>query len=1495
MENEMLKKLFLMIEYENDELLDNLELANIKLNKAEAEAILIFKSSLPVSTILIKDFTDYLDNHYIKNIKKQDYIFECSSYSSDSIKEYYRFIIQRLSKNTPKLITSVNYDIEVKGKTLNIKVPSNDKEFSLQRSTILKEYKKFGFIDLDIYLDITSVDSNIAELIRQERKQIINENKQQSKSIEYKILNEGSELVGKPIDLKELPNNEEEYSLFKSQEKSWNFIIQGRIAFFDKDNFEKKGTIKLILTDNEHYAYCVKRKLKAKNELDYFNNIDVGMDAQVQVFPELNPYTKDVSMHIVNMKNTASVQPVTQRTDDEPKKRVELHLHTKMSNLDGVPAMDEYIEASEIFGMKALAVTDHYSCQSFHDLNEYASKHDDFKPLFGLELAFVDEDQIKIAYSPSPIKLQDATYVVFDLETTGFSVNYERIIQISATKIQNGIVVGEFTEFVNPEKQIHPTVVQLTGITNNDVDNAKSRFEVLYSFKKFIQGCILVAHNAEFDISHLYKNFEDLGIDFEPYPVIDTLMLAKALYPDHKSYGLSSLTKLLGVKLDNHHRADADATATAEIFLHMLEEIKSRGIEFHHDLNSLIDKDNSFKYPIPGHINLIAKTQEGIVNLYHILSLASTTYFGSKEPVVTRKILEKYRTGILVGSGCRNSHFFDIAFRKSDKEMEEIIDFYDYIEVQPMNTFDYYKNHMNDHVYAYTDTIKRIIHMAKKHGIPVCATGDCHQINNEDVLYRKILVATDAVGGGYHYMRFEKEIPSEYFMTTREMLDEFSFLGEQLAYEIVVENTNLIADACEKVQAFTSKPLPPKDDFMASRGIPSAEEYVKTNVQSKAEQIYGNILPPMVKDRIKGELEAICDNKFSTIYLISKLLVEKSRNDGYVVGSRGSVGSSFVAYLMNITEVNSLPPHYYCPRCHYSTFKMSPEEKNRYGIRKDEEQFVELLDSVYSGYDLPYNKCPICGGDLKRDGHDIPFETFLGVPSDPKTPDIDLNFSGENQRNIHEYIRELFGETKAFRAGTIQACKDKISYAIVRDYFDLENETREKEGLSPIIHQKAEIEAISNQINGIKRTSSQHPGGIVVVPSDHEIYEITPVQYPGDSKDRSWMTTHFEYHSFEKNLFKLDVLGHDDPTVIRYLMKYVKLYPEEFPFDDALDIPVDDNNIYQMMNGTKVLGVDANDIASSIGTYGISEFGTVFVRGLLEEARPKTFAELVKVSGLSHGTDVWKDNAEALLLGEAKGYPKQQFKDIIGCRDDIMLDLISFGVPADLAFQTMEFVRKGKPTKDAKKWLGFVEKLQGYNVPEWYIWSCSKIKYMFPKAHATAYVIMALRIAWFKLYRPIYFYSAILSKKMVAYDVDTMRGGIARIRPELERLRAIPQNERKAKDDDLITTLELALEMCVRGFKFYNVNRDESEALDFRVSEDKQGLYIPFAAIDGLGGAQAEQIVKAREEKPFTTKKDFEQRTRVSKTLIKKLEDLGVFEGLQDDSQLTLDLNFDDL
>lgn len=1488
----MINKLLNELGLQENSSLSSLKITKIDLNKDSNEASFYFESDEPVKSNDIKELILSAKDKKVFGVEHIIVDFKFNKYTGQNLFDYFEMIISMLSKDTPSLLSSIDYKkhYNIDTNTFEVRVPSVDYSFILLKNKLESLMRKYGFKDIKVEFEIEKSISDLENLIKKEKQQFLKDViKKEKDTGAWEVLEPDKEFYGRELSIKEVPDNQTEYELLKAQESRWIFQFSGTIDFYDKESFEKKSLAKFILNDGESCCYFEKKvQSNNRNHFLYFSNIERGMDCVVQGIPRLMQ-NGDVVISVINMKHSTSIKPITYREDNANNKRVELHLHTKMSAQDGIPSMEDYCNCATIFGHKALSVTDHGGVQSFHELYDFAKKHPDIKPIYGVELNYVDEDKVLIAHGPKDIRLEDATFVVFDFETTGFSVNYERIIEISAVKMTHGMVTETFSSLVNPEKNIHPSVVQLTGITNKDAETAPNTYETLLKFKEFIDGAILVAHNSPFDMGHLYKNFDNYNIEYSEYPVIDTLILAKALFPNHKKYSLDALCKLLNVSLLKHHRALDDAKATSEIFSHMLRMLMTdKKITLHSEINSILDKDEVFKYPYPKHINLIAQNQTGLVNLYHLVSIASTKYF-TDDATITKKEIEKYREGILVGSGCRNSYFFDMALNKSEKDLKDIISFYDYIEVQPLNSFSNYRNHMDEYQYVITDTIKRIITLAKKYNIPVCATGDCHQINEEDTIYRQILVDTKQVGGKrYHYLHGELNMPSEYYMTTEEMLSEFSFLDESLAYEIVVTNTNKVADSIDNVQAFTNTPFPPKDDFLANLGYPSAEQYVVDTVYERTSKMYGELLPGLVLDRVKRELDSITKNKFSTIYLISELLVKKSLDDGYVVGSRGSVGSSFVAFIMNVSEVNSLPPHYLCPKCHFSAFKMTNEEKEKYGVRTIEQDLIKILDNVDSGYDLPDHNCPICNTLLERDGQDIPFETFLGVPENPKTPDIDLNFSGENQGQIHEYIRELFGRDKAFRAGTILTCKSKTAYAIVKDYFDAQNEKLRLNGEDIVVHRKAEIEAMAQRLVESKRTGSQHPGGIVVVPVDKEIYEITPVQYPGDSSDRTWMTTHFDYHQFDKNLFKLDVLGHDDPTVLKYLMGFVKANPSEFPFDDARKIPVNDRELYKFMAGTECIGLREEDILSRVATYGISEFGTDFVRGLLDGARPKTFAELVKVSGLSHGTDVWKGNAEALINRENPKFPKLPFKDIIGCRDDIMLDLIDYGVPPLLAFKVMEFIRKGEAVRNETKWQGFITELLPYKIPEWFIWSCSKIKYMFPKAHATAYIIMALRIAWFKMYRPIYFYSAILSKKMTQYSPEIMCGGVSLIKPELIRLKNISAFEKKAKDSDLQTTLELSLEMCARGFKFYMIDLYKSDATEFVVSDDKKGLYLPFCSIDSLGPAAAISIVEARKQAPFKTKKDFQERTSVNTTTFEKMEALGIFEGMSEDSQLSI-------
>ncbi|MBU1020113.1 MAG: PolC-type DNA polymerase III [Firmicutes bacterium] len=1069
----------------------------------------------------------------------------------------------------------------------------------------------------------------------------------------------------------------------------------------------------------------------------------------------------------------------------------------------------------------------------------------------------------------------DAIYTVFDIETTGLSVNFDKVIEIAAVRIQHNQIISEYQTYVNPEIPISELTTKITSIKNSDVALAPKIAEVIPEFKAFFEGTVMVAHNAHFDMGFIYEILKEYDLFDGPIPTVDTLQIARSCYGDDlKRFNLKAVARHFKVDLVQHHRAIYDTRATADVFLHMLRDARKQGVLNINEFNRLSDKSDAYKYAISKHINVLVQNEVGLRNLYKIVSLANTDHF-FKESRLKKEVLDKNREGLLVGSGCMNSDFFETALNKSYDELLEKAKYFDYLEIQPLSDFEHFNEDMNDAYDRVASTMQRIIAVGKELNIPVIATGDVHHLLKNEKKYRDIYVQTPVVGGGIHPLSRYKDIPSQFLRTTKEMLEEFNWLGEELSFELVVRNPNLLNDRIDFVRAFKPELYAPTDDFLALDGIPSIENKLIKMVSDRSKELYGRDVPQLVQDRINKEIKSITENKFSTVYYISHLLVKKSLDEGYLVGSRGSVGSSFVATLMNITEVNPLAPHYVCPKCFFSSFKMTTNEKTKYGITTDELALQSILDKADSGFDLPNATCPMCSHELRKDGHSIPFETFLGFKGD-KVPDIDLNFSGDYQPMVHEYIREIFGKERAFRAGTISTVADRTAFGYVRGYLERKNLTM----------RKAEIERIASNITGVKRSTGQHPGGIVVVPNYKEIIDVTPVQFPADDTSSSWRTTHFDYHSFEDNLFKLDVLGHDDPTMIRYLMDYVKNHPIDFPFSEATEIPMDDPEVYKLLNSTEVIGLKKEDVNSEVASFGIPEMGTNFVRGMLRDSRPQTFADIVKISGLSHGTDVWRNNAESLVLGSTK-FGKIPFKEVIGCRDDIMVYLIENGMKNDIAFEIAEFIRKGKPSKDIDAWEGYKLIMREQKIPEWYIWSCGKIKYMFPKAHATAYVMMALRIAWFKLYKPILFYSAYFSKRASDFDVYAFTGGEYEI---VKKMNEIDEKGNRATETEkrLYTVLEIANEMIKRGFTFKPIDINKSDARDFIIDEDNKSLILPFITVDGLGLKVAQSIVDARQESEFKSKDDVKERTSISKTLFTKFEMLDVFKDLPDNSQMNL-------
>jgi len=1487
--NDGLKKLLDLLEIQDDIILEYGVLEAMEVDSVQNTWFFSFVFERPIPILRYRNFIKHLLAlpEKVESLQSVDYITVFEAISDEDLLDYYDYVIDVLTEEDKRIMPLKDYPTDIENGMIKISVPSGAKSASMFRKEIETELERNGFsttVVIEIDHNCKTIDE---EIERANRSFVIsNQSTFNSTEIKYEQLYENKPVDNDFIAIRGIPFDEialEEYRA-KNGNKT-NFSISGTVVSVEIREMRSMSQANIIITDGND-SILVKKRLSSSDERNFCQALGEGYGIRVSGYATFDSYYGEVNLNAIAMAKSNTIIPKNSRFDDLPEKRVELHLHTKMSSLDGVNSIGEYVERAKSWGHTAIAVTDHGTVQSFPDLY-HLTMDKSIKPLYGIELVYVDDEHITITRGESTQMLGDAIYVVFDIETTGLSILYDTLIEIAGVKIKSGTIIGKFQSLINPKKLLSSFTTKLTGITNLMVKEAPSLDKVLRDFYDFSKDSILVAHNADFDLGHIYHNYKDLGIFSGTQPSIDTLTLAKVMYPGRTRYSLDQLCRFLKVPLNEHHRASQDAEATTEIFLHMLKKVKKEGIHRFSDINLTIDSKEVYKYPYPKHINLLVKKQEGLKNLYKLLSSALTTYY-DRDAKIVKSVLDKQRKGILISSSCRNSDFFEIAMNKTREELKEAAAYYDFLEVQPPSTFSYMATDMPEWQTVIQDVIKRVVEVGKELNIPVCATGDVHHLDPEDIKFREIMINTPLVGGGgFHKLYNEASKPSQHFMTTKEMLDEFRFLGDDTAFEIVVSNPNMIAESIDYIQIFPNELYAPTDEFLAEQGVPSIKIKVDSMVRERAEKMYGNPLPQLVKNRMEKELKSVIDHQFSTIYFISHLLVKKSLDDGYLVGSRGSVGSSFVATLMDITEVNPLPPHYLCPKCRFSAFKKNEEEIRLFGATEFETKLKRIFDRTDCGWDLPDQECPVCGTTLKKDGHDIPFETFLGFKGD-KVPDIDLNFSGDYQSEVHEYIRKLFGHNYAFRAGTIGTCGTKTAFAMVRDYYEKINEKREKSQEPALQIRRAEMERLAKGIEGSKRTSGQHPGGIVVVPNNKEIYDVTPIQYPGDSTDTNWKTTHFDYHSFESNLFKLDVLGHDDPTMIRFLMDFVAKEPLEFPFSDPKDIPVDDSDVYKLLSGTEIIGLSPSDINSEVASFGIPEFGTNFVRGMLRDSRPQSFSELVKISGLSHGTDVWNSNAQDLITGKKKEYGKIDFKDIFGCRDDIMTDLINYGMQPTLAFEIMEFVRKGKAQVNPEKWGSYSDLMQQSGIPEWYIWSCSKIKYLFPKAHATAYVLMAMRIAWFKLYRPIYFYSAYFSKRAGIFDVDTFYQGEEAI---IARIKGI-NNDSSERDKNLMTVLEVALEMVKRGFSFAPIDINRSHAIDFLIEPGKKTLLMPFIVVDSLGMNVASSIIEARTEKPFISKQDIKTRTKLSKTLFEKLEDLGAFEGMIEEDQMSLfDLN----
>ncbi|MFE1625533.1 PolC-type DNA polymerase III [Brevibacillus reuszeri] len=1209
--------------------------------------------------------------------------------------------------------------------------------------------------------------------------------------------------------------------IIEIQEEERRVVIQGTV--FNVEVKELRSGRHLLTFNITDYtdSLTVKMFSRDKEDVKMLEALKDGMWVKARGSVQHDTFIREL---VMNANDLNQIEQQIVRKDTAEEKRVELHCHTPMSALDAVASVKSLVSTAAKWGHKAIAVTDHGVVQAFPEAYSVAKKNN-IKCILGME-AYVIEDGIDVVYNLNAENNyaidENTEYVVFDTETTGLNAAEHTIIEVAAVKMKGAEIVDQWTELIDPQLEIGPKTTEITGITNEMLRGQETLDVVLRKFKEFTGDAVLVAHNAEFDKAFINACAKRIGMEPWNNAFLDTLPLARMMYKGMRNYRLGTLAKKFNVELINAHRALDDTVALAHVFQQMLKDIKEAQIKTMAELNERSNAEADYKSGRPFHATILVQNKEGLKNLYKLVTRSHVETF-YRWPRIQRSQLIKYREGLLIGTACKDGELMQAILRgKSIDELKEVAAFYDYLEIQPVAQYSpLLRNEEIPSLETMKGYHKMIVDMGRELDKLVVATGDVHFLNPQDEIFRDVFLLSkgDPVAGNQ---------PPLYLHTTDEMLESFSFLGEELAHEIVVKNTNAIADMIEDVS-----PIP---DKLYTPIIEGADDELRQMCYDKARHLYGDPLPEIVESRLEKELTSIIKHGFGVIYLISQRLVTKSLNDGYLVGSRGSVGSSFVATMSEITEVNPLPPHYRCPNCKHNEF---------------------ITDgSIASGFDLPDKECPSCGTSYAKDGQDIPFETFLGFKGD-KVPDIDLNFSGDYQPRAHKYTQELFGVDYVYRAGTIGTVAEKTAYGYVRKYADERGMTL----------RNAEISRIVNGCTGVKRTTGQHPGGIIVVPSYMEIEDFCPIQFPADDNESEWRTTHFDFHSIHDNLLKLDILGHDDPTVIRMLQDLTGMDPKT--------IPLDDKKTMSIFSTTEALGVTPEQIGTNMGTLGIPEFGTKFVRQMLEDTKPTTFAELVQISGLSHGTDVWLNNAQDLIRNGTCKLP-----EVIGCRDDIMVYLIYKGLDPSRAFKIMESVRKGKGVPEEDQ-----EEMRNNNVPDWYIQSCQRIKYMFPKAHATAYVMMAVRIAYFKVHRPLEFYATYFTVRADDFDIPLMVKGSAAIKQKIEEIEG-KGHDAQPKEKALLTVLEMALEMVERGFRFANVDLYASDATRFLIDGDS--LIAPFNALPGLGTNAAISIVNARKEGEFLSKEDLLSRSRISKTILEYLEEQGALKGLPESNQLSL-------
>ena len=1491
---------------------------------------------LPLEVI---KFLDENINNGFKNLNTVTYTIIPKKSDSLLVNNYYPYVIQNasLSEIMSKLFKEKNIKFTTDGLVLELDNKVMENVFNSKKEIIIDKFKQIGFnIDINILVNQEDMKAQIDNDLKIDVSKIVKyEKRDEGKKKEPLKIADTSEhkdsdaILGREFD-------GDITSITELSGEVDNVNVEAKV--FGIDVFEStKSSFKIITLKITDYSDSFYTKIFFKNKEDFeriLGEIKEGNWYRINGNIKYDEFARDFVLNASNIMNIPTKDIEVKDLGEE--KRVELHAHTLMSQMDGVVSVEDLIKTAKKWGHRGIAITDHDGVQSFPNAfnlvtgmnKDLKEGEEPFKVIYGSEIVMID-DSVDIVINPIDDNLEDATYVVFDLETTGFNAGgRDSIIEIGAVKIKNGEIIDTFDELIDPGKPLSSKIIEITHITDEMLKGKMNEEAGVKKFKEWYKDLPLVAHNAKFDTSFIKMAYQKYNLGEFNNCVIDTLELSRTLDKGEARHSLSAITKRYNVVFDEdaHHRANYDAEGTAYVLDKMIKKVLDNNITRICDLNNLVPKDEIYKYGNSHHVNILTLNREGLKNLFTIVSLANTKYL-YKTPRILRSEIEKYRKGLLIGSGCYEGEVFTQASSKSDEELTNIINFYDYVEVQPIDEY----CHLVPGVFAseadLIQNIEKIVRVTEEAGKIIVASGDVHHLKKEDKIYREILINQKVPGRGRHPLsrNGNGKIPSQHFRTTDEMLENFSFLGEEKAKEIVITNPNKILDMVgifDVIVQTGGVPFSPRVRSDDGKTYLDCPRVVTDLVYDKAKEWYGDPLPHNIEGRIATELygdivynsikynlekeekeDSNLDEKiykilhdtilkgkdsvielvknyvvetteeelteedlnkkvkkslggvigagFDPIYLIAQRLVKKSNDDGFLVGSRGSVGSSFVATMMGITEVNPLPAHYRCPKCLHSVFN------NEEG---------KALGTIYSsGFDLPNMNCPKCNENMIKDGQDIPFATFLGFNAD-KVPDIDLNFSDLNQAAIHEYTKVLFGVDNVYRAGTIGTVADKTAYGFVKGYF-------EEKGINK---RSIEVERLALGCTGVKRTTGQHPGGIVVIPDYMDVYDFTPYQFPAEDATSAWRTTHFDYHKIEEDVLKLDILGHSDPTQLRMIQDTSKT--------DVTKVPLDDKETMAIFLGPEPLGVTKEQILCNTGTLGIPEFGTKFTLQMVEDSKPRTFGELIKISGLSHGTDVWLGNAQELIKNNVV-----PFSEVIGCRDDIMVYLMNHGLKPITAFKIMEFVRKGKPSKPKEhdQWVEYENILRENNIADWYIDSCAKIKYMFPKAHAAAYVTSAFRIAWYKVHMPVHYYASWLSCKAADTEITTMIKGYDAIRERLIEINNKGRGEASKKELDVEESLHVCLEATARGIKFLNVSLYESEATTFVVKSDNE-IIPPFNSIEGLGDVVAKNIVEERKKREFLSVEELQVRCKISDTIIETMKRMNIFEGMDESNQLSL-------